>query len=441
MNIFFVLHYISVNIYAILIIYLLIKNPRSFLNLSTILMLVSFGIWGVGHCFIYSSETAVEAMTGDNISFFGVATFAPNTLLFSMVFTKTFYKLKKKRRLMLFSFVYAVSVLFIVQQFKGNISVTDIPSEYGWLPRLQDTIWIVLFVFYYLSLSFTGMGMIFLHSFKAGDAFERKQSFVTFWAFIIPFSVSQLTEVIFPLFEIQLIPPMNPVWTVFLAAGIVLAARKYRFLRSFQKTYILIDGLRSKKAELKSIIDSLPLILIVTDMKFKIVHANRKAENKLSDIIKDDPHTNAENFFVFRNGNSLSYHLFKAFESKEKRIFECEIIGNTGRLFPASVTGKTFEITKNYPSGFVITIKDISLSKKRESMVRNDILKAKKAKQMKSLFLTNIAQEIYSPVEVIKTHTEMLLSTESGSEKSEMLKNIKLSCENLMEIVRNISYG
>lgn len=440
MNIFFVLHYIAVNIYAILIIYLLIKNPRSFLNISIVLLLVSFGIWGLGHCLIYSAETAREAVTGDNIAFFGVATFAPNTLLFSMVFTKTFYKLKKHQLLIIFSLMYTVSVIFIIQQFKGNISVTDIPSEYGWLPRLQDTIWIAFFVFYYLSISFTGMGMIFLHSFKAEDILERKQSFVTFWAFIIPFSISQLTEVIFPLFEIRLIPPLNPVWTVFLAVGIVLAARKYRFLRSFRKTYILIDELRSKKAELKNIIDSLPLMLLVTDIKYKVIHMSRKAEGKLSNIMEKGNSINAENFFVFRNGSSLSYHLYKTLKSEKKRDFECEIIGNSGSVFPASVTASTFEITKNCPSGFVMVIKDISESKEKESIIKKNLLKAKKAEQLIAVFLSNVAQEIYSPVEVIKTHTEMLMNNETDSEKSGMLKHIKTSCEKLMNIAKTIPY-
>ncbi|MFA6924381.1 MAG: PAS domain S-box protein [Bacteroidales bacterium] len=133
----------------------------------------------------------------------------------------------------------------------------------------------------------------------------------------------------------------------------------------------------------------------------------------------------------------------KIFETEKKNIkienFEKEIkiLNSDGTNRSIIAIKKIIPDKNNNPSKIFITIQDITQQKVNEELKRNVELVEKTAK-IKQQFLANMSHEIRTPLTGIMGMVDILLNTKLDEDQLNYSQTIKISAENLLEIINDI---
>lgn len=129
------------------------------------------------------------------------------------------------------------------------------------------------------------------------------------------------------------------------------------------------------------------------------------------------------------------FELTQILEGKPSLTMESINVARDGETFPVeiSISRFVYEDKKQY---FAI-VKDIS-ERKRNDELEQKIQVARKSADLKQQFLANMSHEIRTPMTGIMGMTSLLMRTNLTPPQQEYVRNIKISSENLLNIINDV---
>ena len=124
----------------------------------------------------------------------------------------------------------------------------------------------------------------------------------------------------------------------------------------------------------------------------------------------------------------------RVLESKEAT--ECEIVARDGTAIPVSTFAASFEFGGSVCHQLIL--RDISVHKETERVLRKAKETAELAARMKSEFVANVSHEFRTPMNAIIGFTDMLCDTDLSKEQREFAEIIKSSGETLIALIDEI---
>lgn len=129
------------------------------------------------------------------------------------------------------------------------------------------------------------------------------------------------------------------------------------------------------------------------------------------------------------------YELIQILENKPSLTMESIHKTSGGDTFPVEISINKFVFDgKAY---FFTFVRDISERKKNDELEQN-IQVARKSAALKQQFLANMSHEIRTPMTGIMGMTSLLMRTNLSPAQQEYVRNIKISSENLLNIINDV---
>jgi len=123
----------------------------------------------------------------------------------------------------------------------------------------------------------------------------------------------------------------------------------------------------------------------------------------------------------------------------ENYILEHRLLCKNGEYKWVLARGKIIERDENNnPVRFIGTHTDIDPIKKVEQELKAAQLKAEKAAEEKSLFLSTMSHEIRTPLNAVIGFSNLLISDNLNPENTEYLENIQTSANHLLSLINNV---
>jgi PAS domain S-box-containing protein len=129
------------------------------------------------------------------------------------------------------------------------------------------------------------------------------------------------------------------------------------------------------------------------------------------------------------------YELIRILENKNSLTMESLNKSRNGETFPVelSINKFVYEEKKNY----FVFVRDIS-ERKRNNDLEQKIQIARNSAALKQQFLANMSHEIRTPMTGIMGMISLLLKTQLDDEQREFVRNIRISSENLLNIINDV---
>ncbi len=355
MNIYPFLHFSAFLVYLYLIIVILIKDPKSWLNRSCAAFFACLALWSFAYIFIYNPNISKDtAILFDNIGSIGLASFASFFLWFSLIFTE---KKKILKTIIIYPLIFILPLLFIYKQWTGFLTTDYIKRPWGWEIVWQDSIWEYFYYLYYLSFVAIGLYLILNFGRKTKEPTKKKQAGIIFVATLISLILGTLTDVILPELNISGIPALGNAITLIWAGGFIYAIAKYKFM------------VITPAAAADNIISIMADPLILLDREGNIATVN-KAALDLSGYGKDELKGKSVEIF-FRENDFKNTLLDKSIKGESIRNYEFGFKTKTGDNIPVIFSSSTMIDRAGGMAGIVCIIKDITERKQAEENLKN----------------------------------------------------------------------
>jgi PAS domain S-box-containing protein len=129
------------------------------------------------------------------------------------------------------------------------------------------------------------------------------------------------------------------------------------------------------------------------------------------------------------------YEIMQILENKQTLLMESIHKNREQESFPAEMSFNKFVFDdKNY---YLVFVRDVSDRKKNDELEQN-IQVARKSAAIKQQFLANMSHEIRTPMTGIMGMTSLLMRTQLSPAQQEYVRNIKISSENLLNIINDV---
>jgi diguanylate cyclase (GGDEF)-like protein/PAS domain S-box-containing protein len=361
MNILPFLHFFVFLVYSYLLIFILWKDPKSWLNRSCAAFFACLALWSFTYIFIQNLNTSKDtAILFDNIGSIGWLSFASFFLWFSLIFTEKKIILKTK---IIYPLIFIPPLLFIYKQWTGFFSSGYIKRPWGWEAAGASSMWWYYYL-YYLSFIIISLYLILNFRRKTKDTIKKKQAGIIFIATLFPLIFATITDAILPELNIIWIPTVANVITLIWAGGLIYAIAKYKLM--------IITPATAAENIISTMADS----LILLDREGNIVNVN-KATLYLSGYGKSELEGKSVELF-FREKDFKNTLLDKAIMKEAIRNYEFDFKAKTGDNIPVIFSSSAMVDEAGGIVGIVCIIKDITerkqLEEKLEKIARIDSL-------------------------------------------------------------------
>jgi len=371
MNILPFLHFFVFLVYCCLIIVILIKDPKSWLNRSCAAFFACLALWSFTSIFIQNLNSSKDtAILFDNIGSIGWVSFASFFLWFSLIFTE---KKKILKARIIYPLIFILPLLFIYKQWTGFFIAGYIKRPWGWEAAGSGSMWWYYYL-YYLSFIIIGLYLILNFRRKIKKPIKKKQAGIIFVATFITLILGTITDAILPELNIMVIPTMGNVITLIWAGGLIYAIAKYKLM------------VITPAAATDNIISAMADSLILLDGEGNIVTVN-KTTLDLSGYGKDELKEKSVEIF-FREKDFKNTLLDKAIKKETIRNYELNFKTKTGDNIPVVFSSSTMMDKAGGMAGIVCIIKDITEYKKAGDRLREE-------KRLFNTFMDNISDSIY----------------------------------------------
>jgi len=341
-------------VYFYLLVLVLWKDPKSWLNRSCAALLACFALWNFGYIFVHNLNVSKDsAMLFGNIGSIGWGSFASFALWFVLIFTEKKKILKSK---LFYPFIFILPLLFIYKQWTGFLIADHIKRPWGWVGVWSDSIWAHLYYLYYLSFITIVLYLVFNFKKKTKEIVQEKQAGIIFVTGVVSLILGTFNEVVLPELNIQTIPPLASVTTLIWAFGIVFAMAKYKLM-------VITPAVAAE-----NIISTMAGSLILLDRQGNIASVN-KAVLDLSGYGKDELTGRSIELF-FREKDFKSTLLDKAVKREIIRNCEFSFKTKTGDNIPVIFSSSTMMDGAGGMAGIVCIVKDITERKQAEEELR-----------------------------------------------------------------------
>ncbi len=227
MNYFALFHITASLIYVILGFYILRRDRYAALNIVYSLLCALFALWAFAFAFMHISTDLTEAYFIYNLS-------APGWCLFSGLSLHVMLLIAGKNELLkkwwLYPLMYIPGVSFTVLQWAGVLKLFKLVRfGPGFLEvPITDSIWYWLYIAYQVIFIFYGLYMLVTWGLSASYRREKKQAFVLVASISLTYVLCFITDIIFPLLEIFVTPPLSVIFILIFSLGTLIAIVRYQ---------------------------------------------------------------------------------------------------------------------------------------------------------------------------------------------------------------------
>ncbi|MBL9002568.1 MAG: response regulator [Phycisphaerae bacterium] len=199
--------------------------------------------------------------------------------------------------------------------------------------------------------------------------------------------------------------------------------------------------LRASEEQFRTLIESAPDALIITDQDGRMMIVNAQAE-RLFGFSRDEMLGNPVEMLIperFRAAHPAKRRGYVADPSVRPMGSGLELEGlrKNGEEFPIEISLSPL----NRAGGVrwvACSLRDITERKRAEIELRQARQKAEEATKAKSAFLANMSHEIRTPMNGVIGMTELALDTDLTAEQRDYLNTVKSSAEALLSIINDI---
>lgn len=338
-------HFFSAITFATLGVIIIVKDPRSLLNLTCAAVFICLCIWSGSKTIIHHPATTLDVATlVERIGSIGWIWFTFFFLWFIWLFTR-------KPQIPFFKFFVVLSILVpaslnFQQLVNSRLIFEHLHRPWGWLAIWSSSIWTYLFFAYNSGSLIVGIILIYMAMKKSDNPLFKQQSALMIITGSLSMAAGMIVNVVMPIFFRDHAVPVADITTLCWAVGLSYAVFKYRFL---DITPFIAAG---------RIIDVMNDLLFLLDLKGQIISVNRAAIKSLNCI------ENQINCVDFRNliaeSDSKKNSILNLIRTSSSTSIETTLSVSPGPSIPVTLS------TSLIPgSGIVCVAHDISLQKMR----------------------------------------------------------------------------
>lgn len=198
------------------------------------------------------------------------------------------------------------------------------------------------------------------------------------------------------------------------------------------------NNLVKNKANLNAIFNNSLLYIVLLDQNKKVKAFNKLAKDFFYQIYSREILINDDilNFIPKQDKNKFILNFYKTTLGQNIKAERRVKFQNNVQWFEIYFNPTYNE--NNIINGVIFSIIEITDHKKSEFNIKQERQKAEAANAHKSYFLSNISQEIRTPMNSIIGMTGMLLENNPKKDQIENLKILKYSAQNLLVIINDI---
>ncbi|MGD0855037.1 MAG: ATP-binding protein [Dehalococcoidia bacterium] len=349
MNYISILHFASLIVDILLLVYVLRKRPQQRLNRLCALMITSMAIMSLSFGLIPLAGYGAAAIALVNLGMIGFSAGPVIALWFTLALAKKDSILNNKV-FTLISFILPLS--FILIQWTNSSSIVLEQTNWGTAVIWPASPYVSAFLIYALSMFFLCGILLLGLIFKAKTSRQKKQAAILFITGIVSVSLTAVSIVLTYQFGMKNVPQVPDILFLFLVIGIVLAISKYGLMT--------INPVLASDEILSTMSDSLMLL----NNEGTIVFANRSACSLLD---LRGSNLTGRNFITFAENDTQAHDLLD--ETRRSGIVsrELNLISGGGTITPVLVSTSVIKESNGEVAGFVISAADMRQQKMDEA--------------------------------------------------------------------------
>ncbi len=229
MNLFSLLTFLSFLTYLFLGFYLFRLDKRSALNQTFLGVCLSFAVWALSSYYIFPGGNKSNIFTWYKISAIGWCFFPAFLIHFLMLLSKQHNVLNKW---WIYLPIYLPAPIFLFRVFTGTLLATDFISTNVGVMEVHGDIsaWYILYVFYFSFCTMFGIYLVWRWGRNSKSKREKIQANLIVGSGLITSSLGSTTNLVFPLFNIVLVPAIAPILILIWILTIVYAVAKLKLM-------------------------------------------------------------------------------------------------------------------------------------------------------------------------------------------------------------------
>jgi len=350
MNLFTVFQFISLGINIILCVYIISKHLNGKVGYAYLYITISMAIWVLGESLEMVAGNPDTSYLWSRIGSIGAIFVAVSFLRFVLIITSS----EKIKSFLIQSIILLPAlILSFISFFTPLFSNGVIKTSWGYIDKTTPYfLFLGLFVSGLIALAI----IIALHSLPKLNDLQKKQLRLFIIAYLFPFIVGIVTQVILPLFYL-LVPSCLTTISAGISAMIIFyAISKYNFLSI------------SPALAISQIFNTISDILIVINEKYQIILVNNVVEKVLGFSVAELTSKNISTILKNQDGSEIKDETF--FNSSWKNMRMQVVSKNDSKPISVLING-SFVMISGQKQGLVLVIHDMTEINKLEIDLNN----------------------------------------------------------------------
>jgi len=337
------LYFFNAIAFLYLLIFILYKNHKSWVNRSCAAFLFCYFVWSFG-TFLMSTDwfSREQIILINNITSFGWISFASFLLIFSAFFAG---RKKLTSSPWFYLVVFVPALFFIYAQWQGELLTNYKWTNFGWAPTWAGNNIALAFVLYYSVFSLSAFFILLRERQKTRSSLKRKQLSIMVVAGLLTFLGGTLFDIVLPRFQVGYFSFLGDAVSLFWALGLVFAIVRYKFL----------DVTPALAAE--NIISTMSDVMILTSMSGKIKSVNKATLTLLKYSESDLLGSSVKNLFTKKEVARRIISKAKAGEITNNQ--ELKLRAKDKKGIPVIFSTTILRNEANDPVGIVCLARDI----------------------------------------------------------------------------------
>lgn len=345
MSILSLLSFFAFVVYLYLGIYALRLDPRSKLNRTFFVLILSYVVWAFAYTFFYSAPDEATCWFWYRVSTVGWCLFPGIALHFFMILTG---KEDLLRRWWIYPLLYLPGISFLFKALTGTLLVTGFVRQgLGWCEVApQGSAWFWSYVAYYSSFILAGLIMIYRWGGRSESLKRRKQGKVILMTAFPILILSAVTDSLLPALGVHLIPSVAVILILGWVFGIWYAIVKYKLM-------ILTPSIAADE-----IITRMVDLLLLVNPDGRIIRVNRRVTELLGH--EEDELVGLPVSAIIREEACIGSHLEQMMRRPHSTV-SCNLgfVAKSGEDLPAHISCSAMLDGEGDVIGMVIVGQDI----------------------------------------------------------------------------------